>query len=384
MSHAEEISGLVEKYVAACIADALAPVTADRDRLAAALVALEHQLTATGADRDRLATALASSEDELAAALARIRELTAPTAPADSWAGVLRYGVIDSHFDALNSQLDGKLQVRRFYEGSWPSAPTAREVADFARGVRPWVSFSGPSAAEINSGAFDKTLAAYFAASDKPKLVSWLHEVDNGPKADPAEFRAASARIHAIKEAHCPIPREVKFGPVLTGWAFTTGGAQNFMDFMTPGAMDFIGTDPYRFWRPQVQADGLSAAPVDPKSKTYGKKRSMEYLCSGVSQGQQLMPYAKSLGIPVAVGEYGAHPDPTNPTDKATWLQETHDYFIANGVIAAVYFHGPWGESGPWWLDRFHTFTPREGDAARANGARDVQSVATFRSFLPA
>ena len=156
------------------------------------------------------------------------------------------------------------------------------------------------------------------------------------------------------------------------------------MDFMTPGAMDFIGTDPYRFWRPSVQADGRTVAPVDPKSKTYGKKRSMEYLCSGVSQGQLLMPYAKSLGIPVAVGEYGAHPDPANPGDKAAWLKETHDYFVANGVIAAVYFHGPWGESGPWWLDRFHTFTPREGDAGREAGAPDSASLAMFRSFLPA
>src|SRR5690606_10083670 len=101
----------------------------------------------------------------------------------------------------------------------------------------------------------------------------------------------------------------------LTGWAFTTAGGGNFMDYMTPGGMDFIGTDPYRFWRPSVQADGVTAAPADPKTGGYGTKRTMQYLCSGTSQGRQLMPYAASLGIPVAVGEYGAHPDPLAPSD---------------------------------------------------------------------
>lgn len=324
--------------------------------------------------------------------------------PASFWTDKLLFGANDSHFDTdgtnattphggpgtgggWNFLMSGQAQMRRFYEGTWPSAPTAKETTDVARGVVPWVSFSGPSAATIASGAHDANIAAYFAASDQPKLVTYRHEVDHGPKETPSDFRAAQERIFALKEAHCPTPRDVLVGPILMGWAFTTGSDYNFQQYMSPGYMDFIGTDPYRFWRPTVMIDNnrdRQTAPIDPSTGGYGVKRSMQYSCEGVSSGQTLISYATALGIPIAIGESSAHPDPDDTTDRPGWLQQTVDYLnaVPCGCIAVCWFHGPWGGRGAWYLDRTNYFSASEGDASRHWGRADWPTVNKLRQFI--
>ena len=335
---------------------------------------------------------------------------TPPVDPPDDsfWAGMpMLYGANDSHFDVdgTNSLASGgpgtgggwlylmqgeKQQpvMRRFYEGAWPTAPTNKENQDFGRGVIPWVSFSGPPAAQIAAGQHDATIAQYWQNSTQPKLITYRHEVDHNNKETPENFRAAQERIWSLKQQHCPNNDEVLFGPILMGWAFTTGSGYNFQQWMTPGSMDFIGTDPYRFWRPQVMLNNnrqREVAPIDPSTGGYGTKRSMQYSCEGVSQGQTLISYAADLGIPIAIGESSAHPDPDDANDRPSWYQQTHDYLTTlPGVkcLAFMDFHGPWGGRGSWYIDRTHYFTASEGDPQRHWGRADWESINKRRELI--
>ncbi|MER7070985.1 hypothetical protein [Terrabacter sp. NPDC000476] len=330
---------------------------------AEATAASQATLDALRSENAVQAASLTVKDATIAAQAAEIARLTAllPPEPVDPWAGML-YGANDSHFGPLNAALGRELQVRRFYEAGWPSTPTQKMRDDWAAGRVPYVSFSGPSPATINSGAHDAILASFFKACKDRTLVSYIHEVDNG-KAQPAEYVAACTRIQRIKDENAPDPRLVLHGPTLMGWAFTVG---DYEKWIAP-KVDFIGADPYNFVRP-------AGSPPSPKTGNLGRDRSMAYLLG------TLPAFAKKRGVPIAIGEYGVHPDPARPSFKPDWLKATDATLRAAGCIAACYFHAPYGEDGPWWLDRQHTYVT--DTTARATGTPDPESVAAFRSLI--
>jgi hypothetical protein len=331
---------------------------------------------------DYLADAFLALDD---GTLYRYRDggILTPGSPSPS--GVL-YGAVEAtSFDQLNGlsaiTAAGGLKVRRFYEGSWPSAPSSAQTADYARGVIPFVSYSGPSIATINAGSSDSLISGYFAAlpSDKTTYVTWIHEVDNGKLGGSsiAQFKTAIARIHGLKQANAPDPSKVLFGPLLMGYAFTMAqapsGAGYYADYLTGlTALDYVGADPYRFWRPAHSPDLTTVTPNDPKIGGLGTKRSMSYLMSGWETY-----HAANPSVPLLIGEYSAHPDPANVTDRPDWLQQTHQWFKDNNCIAACYYHSSVGESGPWWLDCFHNFTTKTDQSHT-----DTNSINTYASLL--
>jgi len=311
----------------------------------------------------------------------------ADVAPGSSNPSTILYGAVEAAaFDQLNSTSAisgaGGLKVRRFYEGTWPSNPSAAQTADYTRNIIPYVSYSGPSISTILGGSFDSTLASYFAAlpSDHTTYVTWLHEVDNGKLggATTAQFQAAIAHIHTIKQANAVDPAKVLFGPLLMGYAFTAAQAPSagyYADYIGSIAdtdLDCVGADPYRFWRPVHSPDDSTLSPNDPKIGGLGIKRSMSYLMSGWETYHAAHPT-----IPLLIGEYAAHPDCDDVTDRSLWLQQTHQWFLDYNCIAACYYHSSIGQSGPWWIDCFHNFqTPTD------QSHTDPTSLNAFASLL--
>lgn len=275
-------------------------------------------------------------------------------------------GSNDEDFNQLQSALyainpAAKLQIIRRYDGAFPSTWSASSgQADL--GIKStWISFSSPTIAQINSGAYDSTLASFFASipASHFTMISYIHEIDLSSKigsTPPEDYASAQERIWNIKQANAQDPSNVLVGPCLTGWSFQQGTHAPF--FPASGAFDFVGADPYRFWRDN--ANGLTSPwyVPDPKSGGTGVQRSMGYITGdpGNDGSAGMAAFAASFGKPIAIGEYGAHPTLNDAQNRPNWLTQTDTYLKANNCIVAVYFHARYGESGPWWLDCYHNY----------------------------
>lgn len=282
-------------------------------------------------------------------ALTASAEVTLPA----TQAGGLIYGSTEIAFDQINAALDGKLRVRRSYDGALPATVQGSKAwADMQAGRIPWVSFS--SAADANMQRFFDSCAA----DGREVWVTLIHEVNLGKMA-PDLFRLLSTKLAGARNAAGA--GNVKLIPVLTAEPFRTG---QHVPFFEPGTFDAIGVDAYRFWRP-------AGSPPDPKTGGLGQDRSMEWLIG------QAVAFSSSTGKPIALGEYAAHPRPEDLGDRGRWLTQTDTFLRSIGALAAVYFHSPNGESGPWWLNAMHNFAnPKDQSVA------DPRSVAAFRALL--
>lgn len=309
--------------------------------------------------------------------------------PPDSPA-VMLMGANNSNFDDLQDKLHtinpaATLRVIRRYGSTIPTAWSSTDgQADIDTPRMTWISFSSPTIPQINNGSYDAILASFFASIPvtHPVMMTYIHEIDlpdkigSTPRAD---YAAAQARIWNIKQANAQNPQNVHVGPCLTGWAFTTNDFEDY--FPTGGEFDFVGADPYRFWR-----DGTASGYLpDPKSGGTGILRTMAYLLGDpLGNGSQGMPaFAASYGVPMAIGEYGAHPTPNDPNNRPAWLAQTDEYLRTYNTMAALYFHAPYGESGPWYLDRYHTFTGNQNyHPDRENGDPDLESLNMYASLI--
>jgi hypothetical protein len=273
--------------------------------------------------------------------------------------------------------------IRRYdgaFTSSWSTTSGQQDVGKKAT----WISFSSPSITQINSGAYDATLASFFASIPPTHrvLLSYIHEIDLPAKlgsTPPVDYATAQARIWGIKQANAQDPNNVLVGPCLTGWAFLQGTFAEF--FPVGGEFDFVGSDPYRFWRDNT--GGLSSPwyVADPKAGGPGIERTFAYTIgdpTGNGSGGQA-GFAASYGKPIAIGEYGAHPTLNNSSNRPAWLAQTDAYLRANNCIAALYFHTRYGESGPWWLDCYHNYVDIM-DKSRP----DPDTINTFASLVAA
>lgn len=275
-------------------------------------------------------------------------------------------GSSDEDFDQLQSALfainpNAKLQIIRRYDNAIPASWSATSGQQDI-GIRAtWISFSSPTIAQINSGSHDAMLSTFFASIPPTHhvMLSYIHEIDLPAKiasTPPEDYAAAQARIWDIKQANAQDPTNVLVGPCLTGWAFLQGTHQGF--FPSGGQFDFVGADPYRFWRDNTNGLMSPWYVPDPKSGGPGVQRSLAYqtgdLLDDGSAG--MSAFAAGYGKPIAIGEYGAHPTLNDANNRPAWLTQTDTYLRQNNCIAALYFHTRYGESGPWWLDCYHNY----------------------------
>jgi hypothetical protein len=268
----------------------------------------------------------------------------------------LLYGASEAAFDALNSAVGSKLRVRRSYDGAMPSTlGGSKAQADVNAGRIPWVSFSSVTAANALS------FMASCVSADTEVWVTPLHEVNNGPKMAGPAFQGLLATLMGAKNT--ARATKVKIIPILTAEPFRTNAYLTWLGG-DPADFDAIGIDPYRFWRP-------AGAPPDPKTGGLGQNRSMAWLIGNAPA------FAASIGKPIAIGEYGAHPFPEDLQNRPNWLTETDTFLKGIGAIGACYFHSGQGQSGPWWIDQFHFDC-----GGKHVGDRDVASLTAFKSLL--
>lgn len=291
----------------------------------------------------------------------------------------LAYTTLQASLHAVNA--NATMQVIRRYDGAIPSSWSSTSGQnDVGTGRVSWISFSSPTIAQINSGGHDGTIAAFFASIPPTHrcMVTYLHEIDLADKlgsTPPQDYAAAQARLWNIKEANAQNPANVAVGPVLTAGPYRSGTFINF--YPTGGQFDFVGADPYRFWR-----DGTDPYyQPDPKTGGTGTPRSLAYVIGDPNgDGGAGMPaYAAAQGKSIAIAEYGAHPTPNDPNNRPNWLVQTDAYLRSQGCMAAIYFHSHVGESGPWWLDCYHDYANPQ-DRSRL----DPHSVNQFAALLAA
>lgn len=311
----------------------------------------------------------------------------APEAPKATMLMGAIAGTGDEDFNQLQSLLynvnpSAKLQMIRRYDDAFPSSWTATSGNNDVGNKATWISFSSPSISQINSGSYDTLLASFFASipASHHVLVSYIHEIDLPDKigaTPPADYALAHARIWGIKQSNAQDPTNVLLGPCLTGWAFLQGTHADF--FPAGGEFDFVGADPYRFWRDNT--NGLTSPwyVPDPKAGGPGVQRSLAYQTGDLNADGSagMAAFAASFGKPIAIGEYGAHPTLNNPANRPNWLVEADTYLRSNNCIAALYFHTRYGGSGPWWLDCYHNYVDIM-DKSRS----DPDSVEQFASLV--
>ena len=300
---------------------------------------------------------------------------TAPIQPAPETMllGTSEVGYVDLQAALNDVNINAQLQVRRSYDNTFPTSwSNCSGQQDVGKQRASWISFSNPSIPQINSGSYDTILQQFFASipPTHTAMVTYKHEINNNNKLNgstQAEFAQAHARIWSIKQNYAQNVNNVKVGIILTAEPYRTDSFQGY--YPTNGEFDFAAADAYRFWRPP-------GSPPDPKTGGLGQSRPMSWLLG------DLPAWAASQGKPIAIGEYGAHPFPGDPSNRANWLSETDTYLRNQNCLAAIYFHSFRGESGPWWLDRYHTFATDENDPVRQNGAPDPDSMNVFSSLL--
>jgi len=291
-------------------------------------------------------------------------------------------GANDSDWSSLQTAMQAvnskaRVQIIRRYDGSFPSAFSSSSAQQDVGLRATWLSFSSPSVANVLSGAADATIASFFASvpSSHRLLVTWIHEVDNNKlgSSTAQDYAAGVSRIWSLKQANAQNPANVSFGPILMGTTYYTG--QNYANYYpTDGHFDFVGIDPYRFVRDASDPYYLP----DPKTGGTGTARTMAYLCGNAPA--LCSQYSK----PIAFGEYGAHPFTSNHQVRPQWLSETDAFMrnLPNGTMASCYFHAKYGESGPWYVDRFHHYTTDASDPLRVGTpGDDPDSLAVFASI---
>ena len=248
---------------------------------------------------------------------------------------------------------------------------TTAAAGDVANGVASIWSCK-PDISQVASGNHDATFTSFFnsiPAGHRAWLMMWHEPWDD--QFVWSTYRAAQARVWGLLNDSNADRDLVKWGILGTGYDFFVGRAQeNF--FPAGGEYDYVGTDPYDFYR------NLDVMPVSPRGRN--NHRTAAQLFSPATE------FANSVGKPTVVGELGYHPDPTyldgpmSPAgvpSKPYRFRSAIEFCVANGVEAVAMFHAPNGDDGPWWMNCIHNFaTPDD------RSTPDVASVTEFRNQL--
>ena len=259
----------------------------------------------------------------------------------------LMIGTTEAAYSQLEYALGKPLAVRRSYDGVMPSAFSACKAAADVGKRASWISFTAFPTAAVARSFFASIPAGHRV------MVTCVHEADNGKMTGTAFAPQQAALMDALNASGADRSL-VTCGPILTANTYRNGGYTAY--YPDPAAYDFIGVDAYRFWRPP-------GSPPDPKTGNLGQQRTLQWLIGAAPT------LSAQTGKPVAVGEFGAHPFPDDPANRPAWLTESIGHLRSINATAAVYFHSGQGESGPWWLDRFHfpeTAAGSDPDSVRA------------------
>ena len=288
---------------------------------------------------------------------------------------------------ASGSYKNAGLQIRRSYDTGGGSAPVPANFAasaasgDPARGCASFWSCGGETVSTIANGdAARKAAIQQFAASIPPSHLTYItfwHEADQKNKGGTwtyAQMQQAQANVYDWIKAAAVNPSNVLVGPLLTdagyGYGGADAGAANYFP-TDPSKYDFCGVDTYEFWRPSTDINTPLTSPTttywtcapDPHTNNWCQQRTPGYLCNSA------LNFAKAHGKKLVVGEYSAHPFPTNPSyykagtgtidtiSRPYRVQTMVDWHDSNGTLAFCFYHSAGGQRGPWWCDAFQQFS---------------------------
>lgn len=289
-------------------------------------------------------------------------------------------GANEGRIPELEAALAGpKLQVRRSYDGTVDDV-IASVNADKAAGRL----MSMPS---FTSWPTASTLARLMDSITLPTLLTYLHEIDNGPKLDPPTYKARmNAAYDAAEASGNP---NVKVGPLLTADPWRTNnsvGVRNAIQYM-PDRMHVNMVDFYRYARdPGDTPDPtLGFPPLRSPGWLLGEEKDD----GSPKPGGGIVTWSQQRGVPIAVGEFNAHPYRSNLQNRPQWYRDAFAYLRAipsvggqPGCLAACIFHSPFGAHGPWLVHKFPVYTTDERDPARLGGDPDPDSLAAFKAEL--
>lgn len=277
---------------------------ADLQRLAADLetigVAHAADLAALTATLEQVRAMHTVTRAELVAALARIAQLEAELAQRDG----TRFGV-----NLANPFAAARLDVARVYfppgafsltrpQPTWQGKAECGEA--YALGCRDFI-------VSVKDHAWPDRLAAFLATvpADVTVWGCFFHEHEGNIRA--GEFTADQyrERFAAVGEVFHAAGHKV--GPIHNGLNLVDG-RWKWAGYVEPdlGLCDYWGLDCY-----------------DPNGKGVGVLFD------------QWLPYAKSLGLPIVVGETGA---PSGPA-QAAWAADMRDWCQTNGIRLAAWWH---------------------------------------------
>jgi len=185
------------------------------------------------------------------------------------------------------------------------------------------VSFKA-SPTQVNTGAYDATIKAWFAGAPRDRDVYWtyFHEPEDNIAAGEftaAEYRAAWQRISALADT----AGNTKLHATLILMCFTLepSSGRTFADYY-PGAsaIDVLGWDCYN-------GNASKGTYIDP-----------------AAQFDRVLATSKSLGKPFAVAEFNSHlVAGDGGAGRAAWLKTSASWLATNHAVYVSIFDSPVG-----------------------------------------
>lgn len=308
-----------------------------------------------------------------------------PGTPSGGGAKPMLIGASQKDYDTLNTNAKTGgghgMGIRRSYETSgWANTFSASVASgDPGRGCASMWSFSDFSyVSTIASGSFNSNLTTFWnsiPAGHKFYAIFW-HEADvHTSSFTLTDYKAAYGNLRSTLNASTADKSLVKLGGLLTSYGFRQGNGPSYFD----AKHDFVGIDFYEYIRDPKD-------PVDTSSHKTTVFRPPSYFVDDAAT------LASSLGVPVIVGEYGAHPiknawtgqmtastsyPPLSEQLRSFRLQQAVDYLDGLNCAAFCYFHSDGGVSGPWWLDSYPVWS-----ATATQNHDDTDTLTQFKSII--
>lgn len=213
----------------------------------------------------------------------------------------------------------GALPVDRVYYSGLPKAWPGN--AGYGSGAVV-VSFKA-SPQQVLTGAYDATLANWFATAPTTKAIYWtyFHEPENDVERGaftPAQFTAAYQRISALADrAHKP---NLHATLILMCYTLSPYSHRSFASYY-PGsaAVDVLGWDCYnQSWKKGAYADAASMF-------------------------ANVLSTSASTGKPFGVAEFGSQliAGDSSGAGRAAWLKASGSYLAAHHAAFVTYFDSP-------------------------------------------
>lgn len=306
------------------------------------------------------------------------------------------------YFDNLLSNPTGSksggtntgLSIRRSYNGGtrWPC--TFQQSSASGDPARPCASFWSQSSNDTaiqslgtggTGGAEVTNWTSFFNSIPSGHLiyVSLEHEVDiKAVTSTTAIYLQAQVNLRAaLAASNKASSPNVQLGVILTYSGYdSTPGPATWIN-TTSGVLDWCGCDSYYYYEPDT---GASAYPYPASDWGHYTLAKM----TPANRYSNFINFANANGLDKLVGEWNAHPDPSDGANPGGYrpklIHDSTAYWDSHGVKASCIFNANVGNGShiPWWLDAFTNWANRPANNTDHTTFPDAGSLAAYRDVL--